>query len=69
MAPGSSPASSFSTTASGRAENLLVNGVRVSFAWENGLVTEVSADGPVRVAAHALSGTVRLGETVTREPS
>lgn len=56
-------------SASGRAENLLVNGVRVSFAWENGLVTEVSADGPVRVAAHALSGTVRLGETVTREPS
>lgn len=49
----------------GKAQNLLVNGVKISFEWKNGEVVSVTADKPIRIMNKHLSDNVELNSNVT----
>lgn len=49
----------------GRMKNLLVGGVQLSFAWENGSVTEISADKPIKIMNKNLSEKCKLNDNVS----
>lgn len=51
----------------GKAENLLVNGVLLSFSWERGQVTQISANGPVQICASRLSENCKISENIRIE--
>lgn len=54
---------------SGEVKNMTVNGAKISFKWENSLVTEIRSDKPVTVLNRHLSGTADLGDGITLKES
>lgn len=49
---------------SGQVKDMVVNGVKISFAWKNGTVVSISADKPVRVFKKHISDNAVQGNTV-----
>lgn len=49
----------------GKAENMVVNGVKISFAWKNGVVTEISASEPISVYNRHIADTVQADRKIS----
>ncbi|MGN1443106.1 MAG: glycosyl hydrolase family 95 catalytic domain-containing protein, partial [Acutalibacteraceae bacterium] len=50
---------------SGEVKDLVVNGAKISFKWQNGLVTEIHCDKPVLVVNRHLNQSVIANDTVS----
>ncbi|MGN0539880.1 MAG: glycosyl hydrolase family 95 catalytic domain-containing protein [Candidatus Fimenecus sp.] len=50
---------------SGEVKNMVVGGAKISFKWQNGLVTEIQSDKPVTVLKKHLQENVTVGENIT----
>lgn len=50
---------------SGEAENMVVNGAKISFKWENGLITEIDSSKPITVINKHLSESVSIGDSIS----
>ncbi|MGN0570554.1 MAG: glycosyl hydrolase family 95 catalytic domain-containing protein [Candidatus Fimenecus sp.] len=48
----------------GEVKNMVVGGAKVSFQWQNGLVTEIHSDKPVTILNTHLSESATVGESV-----
>ncbi|MGN0446914.1 MAG: glycosyl hydrolase family 95 catalytic domain-containing protein [Acutalibacteraceae bacterium] len=54
----------------GEVKNMVVNGAKISFKWQNGLVTEIRSDKPIAVVNNHMSQTVETDNNVSvREDS
>lgn len=51
--------------ASGEVRNMVVNGAKISFQWQNGLVTEIHSDKPVTIINKHLNQSVITDDTVS----
>lgn len=49
----------------GYAKNMVVNGVKVSFTWEDGKVTSIECNKPIKVFNKNLSNDIKLNDLVT----
>lgn len=49
----------------GNVQNMVVNGVKISFKWKNGMVTELSADKPISVYDKNIADTVHADNTIS----
>lgn len=50
---------------SGNIQNLVVNGVKISFKWNKGTVTEISADKPISVYDKNMADAVNIDNNIT----
>lgn len=54
---------------SGEVRNMVVNGVKISFKWQNGLVTEIYSDKPVKILNKHLQSELITNENISVEES
>lgn len=54
---------------SGKVKDMVVNGIKISFKWENGAVVNITADKPVKILAERISENAAVGNTVKIMPS
>ena len=52
---------------SGEVRNMVVNGVKISFKWQNGLVTEIYSDKPVKILNKHLQSELITNENISIE--
>lgn len=52
---------------SGEVRNMVVNGVKISFKWQNGLVTEIYSDKPVKILNKHLHSELITNENISVE--
>lgn len=50
---------------SGKVQNMVVNGAKISFKWNKGTVTEISSDKPISVYDKNIADTVNTDNTIT----
>lgn len=53
---------------SGAVKDMVVNGVKISFKWENGVVVAIHADKPVKILAKHISDNALIDNTVELVP-
>ena len=61
------PALPKSYGASGEVRNMVVNGAKISFKWQNGIVTEIHSDKPVTVIDKRLNKQLIVDENIILE--
>lgn len=54
---------------SGEVRNMVVNGAKISFKWQNGLVTEIHSDKPVKILNKHLQSELITNENISIEES
>lgn len=54
---------------SGEVRNMVVNGAKISFKWQNGLVTEIYSDKPVKILNKHLQSELITNENISIEES
>ena len=54
---------------SGEVKNMVVNGAKISFKWQNGLVTEIHSDKPVKILNKHLQSELITNENISIEES
>lgn len=52
---------------SGEVKNMVVNGAKISFKWQNGLVTEIHSDKPVKILNKHLHSELITNENISVE--
>ena len=51
----------------GEVSNMVVNGAKISFKWQNGLVTEIHSDKPVKILNKYLHSELITNENISVE--
>ncbi|MGN0528579.1 MAG: glycosyl hydrolase family 95 catalytic domain-containing protein [Eubacterium sp.] len=54
---------------SGEVKNIVVNGAKISFKWESGLITEIQSDKPVKILNKHLQSELITDESISIEES
>ena len=54
---------------SGEVRNMVVNGAKISFKWQNGFVTEIHSDKPVKILNKHLQSELITNENISIEES